>query len=216
MFDLAGPVDTPFVGGSFRFKLQFGADYPNSPPKGWFLTRIFHPNVAWQSGEICVSTLKRDWSKTLGLRHVLISIRCLLIEPNPESALNEEAGKLLLEAYADYASRAKMMTKVHAKPAAAVATGSAADASDAAAAEGAKHSAGAVAPAPIAGEEENSNCLNVAPSAAAGAVAKKPLGPAAAGLGNSAPAAASKLAASSASAAADKAKLLKKKSLKRI
>jgi hypothetical protein len=28
-------------------------------------------------------------------------IRCLLIYPNPESALDEEAGKLLLEAYED-------------------------------------------------------------------------------------------------------------------
>ena len=42
-------------------------------------------------------------------------IRCLLIQPNPESALNEEAAKLLLEAYDDYYSRAKMMTEIHAK-----------------------------------------------------------------------------------------------------
>ena len=34
--------------------------------------------------------------------------------PNAESALNEEAGKLLLEAYDDYAQRAKLMTKIHA------------------------------------------------------------------------------------------------------
>ena len=27
----------------------------------------------------------------MGLRHVLVVIRCLLIEPFPESALNEEA-----------------------------------------------------------------------------------------------------------------------------
>lgn len=27
-----------------------------------------------------------------GLRHVLTVIRCLLIEPNPDSALNDEAG----------------------------------------------------------------------------------------------------------------------------
>ena len=32
-------------------------------------------------------------------------IRCLLIVPNPASALNEEAGKLLLEHYDDYARR---------------------------------------------------------------------------------------------------------------
>jgi ubiquitin-conjugating enzyme E2 S len=39
----------------------------------------------------------------------------LLIVPNPESALNEEAGKLLLEHYEDYFQRAKMMTEIHAK-----------------------------------------------------------------------------------------------------
>jgi hypothetical protein len=41
-------------------------------------------------------------------------IRGLLIEPNPESAMNEEAGRLLLEDYAGFAKRAKMMTSVHA------------------------------------------------------------------------------------------------------
>lgn len=31
------------------------------------------------------------------LRHILMVVRCLLIEPFPESALNEEAAKMLLE-----------------------------------------------------------------------------------------------------------------------
>jgi ubiquitin-conjugating enzyme E2 S len=44
------------------------------------------------------------------------TIKCLLIVPNPESALNEEAGKLLLEQYDDYCRRARMMTEIHAAP----------------------------------------------------------------------------------------------------
>lgn len=51
----------------------------------------------------------------MGLKHVLLTIKCLLIVPNPESALNEEAGKLLLEDYDDYCRRAKMMTEIHAR-----------------------------------------------------------------------------------------------------
>ena len=43
------------------------------------------------------------------------TIKCLLIVPNAESALNEEAGKLLLERYDDYSQRAQMMTDIHAK-----------------------------------------------------------------------------------------------------
>lgn len=39
----------------------------------------------------------------------------MLIFPNAESALNEEAGKLLLEHYDDYSQRAKMMTEIHAQ-----------------------------------------------------------------------------------------------------
>ena len=43
-------------------------------------------------------------------------IKCLLINPNPESALNEEAGRLLLEHYDDFCSRAKLHTEIHARP----------------------------------------------------------------------------------------------------
>jgi ubiquitin-conjugating enzyme E2 S len=37
-----------------------------------------------------------------------------LIVPNPESALNEEAGRLLLEEYDTYAKHAHLMTTIHA------------------------------------------------------------------------------------------------------
>jgi len=108
-------VDTPFFGGVFKMRLVLPSDYPNTPPKGFFLTKIFHPNIRQPSGEICVNTLKKDWQSAHGLRHVLMVIRCLLIEPFPESALNEEAAKLMLEEYDEYFRRAKMFTSIHAQ-----------------------------------------------------------------------------------------------------
>ena len=42
-------------------------------------------------------------------------MKCLLIYPNPESALNEEAGRLLLEQYSEYSKQAKMMTEIYAR-----------------------------------------------------------------------------------------------------
>lgn len=111
-----GPDDTPFEGGIFKIKLSISKEYPSLPPKGHFMTKVFHPNVNPDSGEICVNTLKKDWTPNLGLKHILLTIRCLLIHPNPESALNTDAGKLLLENYDQYFSRAKMMTEVHAFP----------------------------------------------------------------------------------------------------
>jgi ubiquitin-conjugating enzyme E2 S len=118
-------------------KLTLPKDFPQSPPKAFFITKIFHPNVA-SNGEICVNTLKKDWKPDLGIKHILLTIKCLLIVPNPgeladdqnmdaqcnynircfilESALNEEAGKMLLEHYDDYSQRAKLMTEIHARP----------------------------------------------------------------------------------------------------
>jgi len=113
--NITGPVGTPYEGGIFKVKLILSKDFPNTPPRGYFTTTIFHPNVS-ETGEICVNTLKKDWKADLGIKHVLLTIRCLLIYPNPESALNEEAGRLLLEQYEEYAKRAKMMTEVHAQP----------------------------------------------------------------------------------------------------
>jgi len=113
--DIDGPAGTPYENGVFRMKLILSSDFPYSPPKGYFLTKIFHPNIS-NTGEICVNTLKKDWNPTLGLRHVLLVIRCLLIEPFPESALNEQAGKMLLENYEEYARLARLYTGIHAKP----------------------------------------------------------------------------------------------------
>lgn len=113
--EIEGPVGTPFEGGAFHCKLVLGHDFPAAPPKGVMITKIFHPNIS-KTGEICVNTLKKDWSPNLGIQHVLSVIRCLLIYPNPESALNEEAGRLLLEGYEQFAARARLMTQIHAKP----------------------------------------------------------------------------------------------------
>ncbi|KAG1665473.1 hypothetical protein FOA52_007605 [Chlamydomonas sp. UWO 241] len=113
--EIDGPTGTPFEGGLFRIRLAVPSDYPSAPPKGTFLTKIFHPNIS-TAGEICVNVLKKDWTAETGIRQVLMVVRCLLIEPFPESALNEEAGKLLLEQYAEYFKHARLMTSIHATP----------------------------------------------------------------------------------------------------
>lgn len=113
-FEMDGPEGTPFQDGRFSVVLQFDDQYPEVPPKGFFRTLIYHPNVSPDNGAICVNALKRDWNAQVGLRHILVVIRCLLVEPNAESALNEAAGRALLEDYAGYERQARMMTRVHA------------------------------------------------------------------------------------------------------
>lgn len=66
---------TPYAAGFFRAKLVLGKDFPQTPPKAYFLTKIFHPNVA-ANGEICVNTLKKDWKPDLGIKHILLVSGC--------------------------------------------------------------------------------------------------------------------------------------------
>ncbi|TXT16033.1 hypothetical protein VHUM_00536 [Vanrija humicola] len=110
-----GPGGTPYEGGYFRVRFDFGPEYPNLPPKCTMLTKIFHPNIS-KAGEICVDTLKKGWRKDYGVAHVLVTIKCLLIYPNPESALDEEAGKQLLADYEGYCKYARLLTGIHATP----------------------------------------------------------------------------------------------------
>jgi len=112
---LSGPKETPYEGGEFVCRLRLTDSFPKEPPKAHFITKIFHPNVEPRTGEVCVNTLKSDWKSSLGLDHVLLTIRCLLINPNAESALNEEAGKLLLDDFLEFSSRARLMTSIYAQ-----------------------------------------------------------------------------------------------------
>ncbi|KAG2005772.1 ubiquitin-conjugating enzyme E2, variant 2 [Coprinopsis cinerea AmutBmut pab1-1] len=112
---IEGPEGTPYAGGYFKVRFIFTEEFPATPPKCWFATKLFHPNVG-PTGEICVNTLKKDWKSSYGIQHILVTVKCLLIYPNPESALDEEAGKMFMEDYDSYCSRAKLITSVHATP----------------------------------------------------------------------------------------------------
>lgn len=69
--EIEGPQGTPFENGVFRMRLTLPPDFPASPPKGLFITKVFHPNVS-TSGDICVNVLKRDWTSETTLRHVFM------------------------------------------------------------------------------------------------------------------------------------------------
>ncbi|OTA23708.1 hypothetical protein BTJ68_12818 [Hortaea werneckii EXF-2000] len=112
---LAGPTHTPFTTGVFKLHLSIPSSYPSQPPTAFFRTPIFHPNVDPQTGGVCVETLKRDWDVKLTLRDILVVIGCLLIQPNPDSALNAEAGSLIQDDFQAFARRAEMMAGIHAR-----------------------------------------------------------------------------------------------------
>ncbi|XP_025021599.1 ubiquitin-conjugating enzyme E2 S isoform X1 [Python bivittatus] len=96
---IEGPEGTPYSGGLFRMKLILGKDFPASPPKGYFLTKIFHPNVG-ANGEICVNVLKKDWKAELGIRHVLLLVTIMALPstlPYDRVTVNMEREEVCLE-----------------------------------------------------------------------------------------------------------------------
>ena len=111
--EIEGPEQTPYHTRYFQLKLVLSADFPSTPPRGYFLTKIYHPNVDPTTGAICVDTLKSGWTPSTTLGHVLTVIRCLLIVPFPESSLNDEAGRSFMDSYDEYARRARLLAGVH-------------------------------------------------------------------------------------------------------
>jgi peroxin-4 len=59
---IQGPPETPYAGAYFLLDIVVPLQYPLIPPAVKFITRIFHPNVHFETGEICLDILKSKWS----------------------------------------------------------------------------------------------------------------------------------------------------------
>ena len=108
---IKGPPDTSYEGGIFKIKIDVPEDYPISPPKCVFMTKIFHPNIDFNTGAICFELLKDKWTPQWSLESVCIAIFNLLSNPNADSPLNCDAGNLIRHNdFLGYKSMAKMYT----------------------------------------------------------------------------------------------------------
>ncbi|KFD48562.1 hypothetical protein M513_10573 [Trichuris suis] len=85
-------------------------------PPVTFASRMFHPNIG-QTGRVCMNILhlpsnSQDsdtcWLPTLTVEKVLLSLSCLLAEPNPSSSLNQTAARLLLSDRDEYDRRVRI------------------------------------------------------------------------------------------------------------
>jgi ubiquitin-conjugating enzyme E2 D/E len=111
---LAGPSESPYAGGKFILRLEFPAQYPFKPPKLVFGTKVYHPSVMLESGEICGAVLG-NWGPTLNAEHCLLTVISLLRDPQPDHPLEEEIAQQLANKPKEFEKAAKKYTKDYAK-----------------------------------------------------------------------------------------------------
>ena len=110
---IIGPEDSPYNGGIFNLDIQFSAEYPFKPPKIIFTTPIYHCNIA-KNGGICLDILKTEWSPSLTISKVLLSICSLLCDANPKDPLVPEIATLFTNAREVHDANAREYTMKYA------------------------------------------------------------------------------------------------------
>ena len=111
-----GAKGTPFEGGYFHFKIEIPEQYPFEPPEVKMITKVYHPNINSQTGNICVNILKKDkWTSTNSIQLVLLSLQGLLTKPNPDSPLVGEINEVYLEDIDKYNETVREWVKLYAQ-----------------------------------------------------------------------------------------------------
>ncbi|KAF6219612.1 hypothetical protein HO133_004081 [Letharia lupina] len=109
-----GPSQSPYEAGIFKLELFLPDDYPMTPPKIRFLTKIYHPNID-KLGRICLDVLKSNWSPALQIRTILLSIQALLGAPNPDDPLANDVAQRWKEDEPAAIQTAREWTRQYAK-----------------------------------------------------------------------------------------------------
>ncbi|WIA12300.1 hypothetical protein OEZ85_012356 [Tetradesmus obliquus] len=111
---LACPEGSLYEGGCFDVKLEFTQGFPGHQPQATFITKIWHPNVHYPGGDVCLVLGGMYEQDVCSVACVLVGLQVLLAHPNPESPVNGECAEQMLQEPQQYHAQAKYWTLRHA------------------------------------------------------------------------------------------------------
>lgn len=92
---LKGPDATPYQGGKWLVMISIPTNYPLAPPSMKFVNKICHPNIHFETGEVCLDVLKTQWTPAWTISSALTAVQAMLSDPEPDSPLNIDAANLV-------------------------------------------------------------------------------------------------------------------------
>lgn len=109
-----GPPDTPYENGTFIVDIKVPTDYPFTPPKCKFDTKVYHPNISSQTGAICLDILSQSWSPIYTLKSLLISLQQLLESPEPSDPQDAVVAEVYIKNKGEFDRTAREWTEKYA------------------------------------------------------------------------------------------------------
>lgn len=99
---IEGPSGSAYEGKTYTFIVEFRNEYPFKAPT-LKAPKMYHPNI--KDEQICLSLIDDNWKPAISMTDVFEAIRSLLMAPNTDNPLDEEASQEYINNYENFRSK---------------------------------------------------------------------------------------------------------------